>query len=219
MESVIKFSFPCITYKCSLNKKGRRRYGSLEELLSTQEGIKSTVGMPNGTQELHIDVRNSVHYTSFVEFDLEKDNIIHNLKKLNNEAQWFGLLKYNIIEYKEGGFFKEHQDKQIKPTHYGTLLVFPPALGEFAHTGGELILDRGKFKFNSSENTEWTFIAFQTNIVHECKEVLSGRRIVFKTELYSGIPIERIIEQPPPSPPHYVDGSLYNKDFDEEYED
>ena len=217
MESVIKFSFPSVTYKCSLNKKGRRRYGSLEELLATQEGIKSTVGMPNGLQELHIDVRNSVHYTSFVEFDLEKDSIIHNLKNLNNEAKWFGLLKYNIIEYKAGGFFKEHQDKQIKPTHYGTLLVFPPAIGEFAHKGGELTLDRGKFKFNSSENTEWTFIAFQTNIFHECKEVLSGRRIVFKTELYSDIPIKRIVIKQ--EKPHYVDGSLYNKDFDEEYED
>ena len=217
MESVIKFTFPSVTYKCSLNKKGRRRYGSLEELLATQEGIKSKVGMPNGLQELHIDVRNSVHYTSFVEFDLEKDSIIHNLKNLNNEAKWFGLLKYNIIEYKAGGFFKEHQDKQIKPTHYGTLLVFPPAIGEFAHAGGELILARGKFKFNSSENTEWTFIAFQTNIFHECKEVLSGRRIVFKTELYSDIPIKRIVIKQ--EKPHYVDGSLYNKDFDEEYED
>ena len=217
MESVIKFTFPSVTYKCSLNKKGRRRYGSLEELLATQDGIKSTVGMPNGSQELHIDVRNSVYYTSFVEFDLEKDSIIHNLKNLNNEAKWFGLLKYNIIEYKAGGFFKEHQDKQIKPTHYGTLLVFPPAIGEFAHTGGELILDRGKFKFNSSENTEWTFIAFQTNIFHECKEVLSGRRIVLKTELYSDIPIKRFVIKK--EQPHYVDGSLYNKDFDEEYED
>ena len=217
MESVIKFTFPSVTYKCSLNKKGRRRYGSLEELLATQDGIKSTVGMPDGSQELHIDVRNSVYYTSFVEFDLEKDSIIHNLKNLNNEAKWFGLLKYNIIEYKAGGFFKEHQDKQIKPTHYGTLLVFPPALGEFAHTGGELILDRGKFKFNSSENTEWTFIAFQTNIFHECKEVLSGRRIVLKTELYSDIPIKRIVIKK--EEPYYVDGSLYNKDFEKDYED
>ena len=162
-------------------------------------------------------VRNSVHYTSFVEFDLEKDSIIHNLKNLNNEAKWFGLLKYNIIEYKAGGFFKEHQDKKIKPTHYGTLLVFPPAIGEFAHAGGELILNRGKFKFNSSENTEWTFIAFQTNIFHECKEVLSGRRIVFKTELYSDIPIKRIVIKK--EEPYYVDGSLYNKDFEKDYED
>jgi len=65
------------------------------------------------------------------------------------------------------------------------MLIFPPAVGEFAHTGGELVLDRDKFRFDSSKNTEWTFIAFQTNLFHECKEVLSGQRIVLKAELYS----------------------------------
>ena len=190
MESIIKFSFPSLTYKCSLNLRGRRRYGTLEELLATQPGVISTVGMPDGSRELNTGVRNSVHYTSFVEFDLETDSVIYNLRNLNNQAEWFGLLKYDIIEYKTGGFFKEHQDRQINSTHYGTLLVFPPAVGDFTHTGGELILDRGKFQFDSSKNTEWTFIAFQTNILHECKEVLSGRRIVLKTELYSGTPIE-----------------------------
>ena len=190
MESIIKFSFPSLTYKCSLNLRGRRRYGTLEELLATQTGVISTVGMPDGSRELNTGVRNSVHYTSFVEFELETDSVIYNLRNLNHQAEWFGLLKYDIIEYKTGGFFKEHQDRQIKSTHYGTLLVFPPAVGDFTHTGGELILDRGKFQFDSSKNTEWTFIAFQTNTFHECKEVLSGRRIVLKTELYSGTPIE-----------------------------
>ena len=191
MESIVKFSFPTLTYKCSLNTTGRRRYGTLEELLSIQKGVISTIGMPDGSRELHTDVRNSIHYTSFIKFDLITDSVIHNLINLNNEAEWFGLLKYDIIEYKAGGFFKEHQDRQIKSTHYGTLLVFPPAIGVFAHTGGELILDRGKFQFDSSKNTEWTFIAFQTNVFHECKEVLSGRRIVLKTELYCGTPVER----------------------------
>jgi len=171
--------------------RGRRRYGTLEELLATQKGVISTVGMPDGSRELHTDVRNSVHYTSFVKFDLEIDRVIYHLINLNDHAEWFDPLKYDIIEYKTGGFFKEHQDKQIKSTHYGTLLIFPPALGEFAHTGGELILDRGKFQFDSSKNMEWTFIAFQTDTFHECKEVLSGRRIVLKTELYSVMPIKR----------------------------
>ena len=190
MESIIKFSFPSLTYKCSLNLRGRRRYGTLEELLATQTGVISTVGMPDGSRELNTGVRNSVHYTSFVDFELETDSVIYNLRNLNYQAEWFNLLKYDIIEYKTGGFFKEHQDRQINSTHYGTLLVFPPAVGDFTHTGGELILDRGKFQFDSSKNTEWTFIAFQTNTFHECKEVLSGRRIVLKKELYSGTPIE-----------------------------
>ena len=191
MESIVKFSFPSLTYKCSLNKKGRRKYGTLDDLLATQGGVISTVGLPDGTRDLQTDIRNSVHYISFVKFDLEMDSVTNNLIKLNPEAEWFGLLKYDVIEYKKGGLFKAHQDRQIKSTHYGTLLVFPPAVGEFAHTGGDLILDGGKFQFISSKNTEWTFIAFQTHTLHECKEVLSGRRIVLKAELYSGTPIER----------------------------
>lgn len=190
MEPFIKFSFPTLTYKCSLNVRGRRRYGTLEQLLAIQNGVIPTVGTPDGTRELDRGIRNSVHYSSFVQFDLETDTVIRNLVNLNEKAEWFGLLKYDIIEYKTGGFFKPHQDRQLKPTHYGTLLIFPPAVGDFTHTGGELILDRGKFQFDSSKNTEWTFIAFQTNIFHECKEVLSGRRIVLKTELYTGTPIE-----------------------------
>ena len=109
---------------------------------------------------------------------------------MNNDSltRWDNKQKYDIIEYLPGGFFKEHFDKKIKKTHYGTLLIFPPAIGRLAHTGGELIIDKGKFIFNSSTNTEWTFIAFHTYLPHECKEVLSGTRIVFKTELLMGSP-------------------------------
>lgn len=188
MEPVVQFSFPALTYKCSLNPRGRRRYGSLEELLRTQTGVVSTVGMPDGTNQVQNDIRNSVRYTSVVEFDIYPDIVIEHLAKLvldENEADWSESSKYDVIEYKTGGFFREHQDAQRKLNHYGTLLIFPPALGEFAHTGGELVLDRGNFRFDSSKNTEWTFIAFQTNLFHECKEVLSGRRLVLKTELYS----------------------------------
>jgi hypothetical protein len=188
MESIVQFTFPALTYKCSLNPRGRRRYGTLEELLLTQTGIVSTVGMPDGTNQVQNDIRNSVRYTSVVEFDIYTESVLEHLAKLvsdDNEAEWTSSSKYDVIEYKTGGFFREHQDAQRKPNHYGTLLIFPPAVGEFAHTGGELVLDRGKFRFDSSKNTEWTFIAFQTNLFHECKEVLSGRRIVLKTELYS----------------------------------
>jgi len=192
MESVVKFSFPTLTYKCSLNRRGRRRYGTLEELIATQTGITSTVGAPDGSREFHIGVRNSVHYTSFVKFDLESDSVIHHLAKLDDDAEWENQVKYDIIEYKTGGFFKEHRDRRLTSSHYGTLLIFPPAIGDFAHTGGELVLDHGKFQFDTSKNTEWTFIAFQTDTFHECKEVLSGRRVVLKTELYSRITIQPV---------------------------
>jgi hypothetical protein len=56
----------------------------------------------------------------------------------------------------------------------------------FAHTGGEFLLtkqDGSHYVFESSKNTEWTCIAFHPEQPHSCKEVLSGKRIVLKTEL------------------------------------
>lgn len=145
--------------------------------------------------------RKSYKYSSTVDFDLDPELVKIHLQKLvyepndlyePTEVYWEKKQKYDIIKYLPGGFFKEHTDKQIKKTHYGTLLIFPPAIDNIKHTGGELIIDKGRFSFNSSTNTEWTFIAFHTNLPHECKEVLSGTRIVFKTELYSARPTLRI---------------------------
>ena len=191
MESIVSFSFPELNYKCSLNPKGRKRYGNLEQLLDSRPGVPSTVGLPDGSKKELPNVRLSYKYLSTVELNLEPILVTSQLQKLVDEnclTTWKNKQKYDVIEYLPGGFFKEHFDKKIKKTHYGTLLIFPPAVGRLAHTGGELIIDKGKFIFNSSTNTEWTFIAFHTYLPHECKEVLSGTRIVFKTELLLAYP-------------------------------
>ena len=191
MEQFVSFSFPELNYKCSLNPKGRKRYGNLEQLLDSRPGVPSTVGLPDGSNKELKDIRLSYKYSSTIEFNLDPILVTTQLQKLvNNDSltRWDNKQKYDVIEYLPGGFFKEHFDKKIKKTHYGTLLIFPPAIGRLAHTGGELIIDKGKFIFNSSTNTEWTFIAFHTYLPHECKEVLSGTRIVFKTELLMGCP-------------------------------
>jgi hypothetical protein len=159
-------------------------------------GVISTVGMPDGSNNELPNIRKSYKYSTIVEFDLDPILVEIHLRKLvenydDNKTYWMNKQNYDIIEYLPGGFFKEHCDKQIKKTHYGTLLIFPPALGRFAHTGGELVINKGLFCFDSSSNTEWTFIAFHTNLPHECKEVLSGTRIVFKTELYCLQPVLR----------------------------
>lgn len=195
MESIVSFTFPELNYKCSLNLTGRKRYGNIEQLLDSGIGILSTVGMPDGSNNELLDIRMSYKYNSIVEFDLDPTLVEIHLRKLvddnynNDKNYWTNKQNYDIIEYLPGGFFKEHCDKQIKKTHYGTLLIFPPALGRLAHTGGELVINKGLFCFDSSSNTEWTFIAFHTNIPHECKKVLSGTRIVFKTELYCLQPV------------------------------
>jgi hypothetical protein len=182
----VSFSFPELNYVCSLNPIGRKRYGNLEQLLESGTGVSSTVGMPDGSRYELPDIRKSFKYQSIVEFDLDPILVNEHLEKLIEDGfpSWENKQKYDIIEYLPGGFFKEHCDKQVKKTHYGTLLIFPPALGKLEHTGGEFIIDKGRFRFDSSKNTEWTFIAFHTNLPHECMEILSGTRVVFKTELY-----------------------------------
>lgn len=201
MESIVKFTLPEVNYKCSLNLRGRKRYGTLNQLLDTGICMPSTVGMPDDSNIELPDFRKSYKYNSTIDFDIDPELVKIKLQKLLSktddlyeptEVYWDKKQKYDIIKYLPGGFFKEHTDKQIKKTHYGTLLIFPPAIDTLKHTGGELIIDKGRFIFNSSTNTEWSFIAFHTNLPHECKEVLSGTRIVFKTELYSTRPILRI---------------------------
>ena len=211
MELFTLFTFPTLSYKCSLNPRGRRRYGSLEQLIALGNGIPSTVGHPDGSRQARPDFRSSIKHTSFIEVDLDPVIVNNNLQSLVQEdarSIWSNKQKYDILEYTVGGFFKEHRDKQLHKQHYGTLLIFPPAVGDFAHTGGELLLDGGKFTFESSRNREWIFLAFQTNIPHECKEVISGKRIVFKTELYS-------TKNTPEYdfPPTIVDGGFHRFDF------
>ncbi len=223
VKKIIQFSFPELTYKCSLNNNstGRKKYGTIEQLLSTNSGINSTVGLQDGSNVELPDVRKSVKYNSIVEFsNIDPEIVESHLLQLvdNDKAYWATKHKYEIIEYSKGGFFKPHMDKQIKKTHYGTLLIFPPAVGELAHSGGRLIMDNGKFIFDSSKNTEWTFIAFHTNVLHECTEILSGKRVVFKTELYATKPIYHYSKSYP-----IVDGSLkyiniINNDLESDFE-
>jgi hypothetical protein len=188
MESIVTFSYPTVSYRCSLNPRGRRCYGTLEDLFRTKSGVPSTVGMADGSTVERTDLRNSLKYSSVVEFDLDAEKINEQFQTLlpdSVRSLWNSTQKYDILEYSEGGFFQQHQDKQLHKHHYGTLLIFPPAVGEFAHTGGELLLDEGRFIFESGSNRDWTFLAFQTHLPHECKKVTSGKRIVLKTELYS----------------------------------
>ena len=198
MQSIVKFGFHELVYRCVLNHIGRRRYGTLEQLLQTDLGVPSTVGLQNGNNVPMPEFRNSTKFNTLVEFGLDSEDVTKHLEMLLDEddvlPHWMAAAKYDVIEYNTGGFFKEHQDKQIKSTHYGTLLIFPPAVGPFAHTGGDLILDKGRFIFSSSKNKQWTFIAFHTHLPHECLEVLSGKRVVLKTELFGSRPVGNMIE-------------------------
>jgi hypothetical protein len=94
--------------------------------------------------------------------------------------------KYEVIVYEPGGFFRPHRDRRTGPKHYGTLLIFPPATGAFAHVGGDLVFEEeGAQVFQSSTVAQWTFLAFRHGVLHECQPVISGRRVVIKAELHT----------------------------------
>ena len=208
MESIVSFSFTELTCKFSLNRRGPRKYGNLNDLLTSGTGVPSTVGLADGTDALRQDIRLSTRFTSFVVFDIEKFNpntVDEKLKPLDSTVYWEPSTHYSVIEYGPGGFFSEHTDKKQKRNHCATLLIFPPAVDDLAHTGGELILDRGRFRFDSSTNREWTFVAFHTELPHECLPVTSGKRVVLKTELYSKSVVQRDM---PEIRPVVCDGSL-----------
>lgn len=189
-KSLVSFSLP-VSYRCSLVSAGggRRKYQPLETLLN-EEGEYSTVGTSNGRAFLP-DLRNSRCYRVEFDFTLDYRRAVAWLAELvepgAGPVRWLPKNHiFDVIRYEAGGFFKEHRDKLIDHDHYATLLIFPPAIGEFAHSGGDLVLredDGSVFHFQSSTNMEWRFIAFHPHLRHECLPVLSGRRVVIKTEL------------------------------------
>jgi len=199
MESIVQFELDIVVCRCALNKRGRRRYGSLGDLLSTDMWSGSTVGTEDGNVMLP-EIRKSKHFRTVMEFAMDFNNVETNLRRLvpkdkEQFVRWFDSdTVYDVIEYLPGGFFKEHVDSNLHSRHYATILIFPPAVGQFAHTGGELLITDQKgvrFTFESSRNRKWTFVAFHLGLKHECRPVLSGKRVVIKAELlYSRLTLE-----------------------------
>lgn len=118
--------------------------------------------------------------------------------------------RWQLHAYDVGGFFARHTDGQKDPSHFGTLLLFPPAqlddkmsrghdaavkikrlneqppTVEPAFAGGTLILyPHGKMpvRIEPASFKCWTLVAFHLDVAHECTPVTVGRRFVFKTEL------------------------------------
>ena len=186
INNVNIFNVPIVDYKCSLNETGRKKYGKINDLYFEQ---KSRVGTKYGHIELP-EIRKSKYISSifaFVGNELE-DFVMEKIKFLapNDSVIWNKKLKYIVLEYKEGDFFSEHIDNKKNKNHCGTLLIFPPAINELQHTGGDFIIenDESDLIIPSWNNKDWKFVVFPTQLKHACHKVLSGRRIVIKTELF-----------------------------------
>jgi len=188
MESIIVTYLSENSVRCSLNTHGRPRYGTLEELLLTPSS-PSTVGTPMGNI-IDNTMRQSKRYKARIDFTMIPELSVFQplLKNLAQKVSW--PVKFDVITYGTGDHFTEHRDFVTKKSHCATLLIFPPQAN--THTGGTLTIkrqDNTEFTFESSKNTVWTFIAFHPNLRHSCSPVLSGQRIVFKTDMHFTGPI------------------------------
>lgn len=185
----ISFNLPHLNFKCSLNEIGRPKYGTLEQLIDTEfkncqvgtnEGYKNLPNFRVGKfKKTRLKVENSIELNNLITIKIIEMIPGYSIYDLDFDIDG----KYKILKYKENDFFNKHRDKVYNNRHFGTLLFFPPSINNFKHTGGELILN-DNFEFKSSTNEEWKCIVFTNDTIHEVKKILSGNRIVLKTELY-----------------------------------
>ena len=216
-NSIVIFDVEISDYKCN-NIKNNSSDSRISDLVFDN---KSKVGTPYGRIEIP-EIRKSTFCTSI--FDLKGPSTKRNLKQLVIEnikhivpkddidnIYWNTKLKYTVLEYNKGDFFLEHSDSKKNKKHYATLLIFPPSENDLLHTGGNLIIktDVTDVVFCSSLNNmktsngndNWKFVAFHSNLKHECLPLLSGRRVVLKTELmFKTNHFKHFIEPPSPEP-------------------
>ena len=216
-DKVKVFDVPIVDYKCSLNEKGRKKYGKFEDLNFKNN---SKVGTKYGYIDLP-EIRKSKYIKSIIEFEGNniEEIVMENIKSLSSDEilEWDRKLKYTVLEYKEGDFFSEHRDKNINKKHFGTLLIFPPAIDSLEHSGGDLILENGIWDLviPSSNNKKWKFVTFHTDIKHACLKVTKGKRLILKTELFKK---KKFNYQKMPSPVCMDGGIIFSSD-DEPCED
>lgn len=166
------------------------KWDSLEKLLK-RPFEKCNVGTKNGSFYLPSSRMGSFRNTEIIFENRNQLNFLiqNKLEELFSkdfdyvEDLGFDInTKYKVLKYQENDFFKRHQDSIRSTLHYGTLLIFPPATDELEHKGGKLVFDDKEFE--SSSNNKWKAIILLCETYHEVEKIISGQRIVLKTELF-----------------------------------
>lgn len=170
------------SYTRTNNKLYKEEMGIISDLLNNEQPVDSWFGSSSGNK-VNPNVRSSKVYTT--ELKMDKNIYLDGFKRicpsyLHQAIKWSDSKHVSMIVYREGDFFKKHTDTKKNNKHFATILLFPPC--EF--TGGVLEIERTDgttFQFAGSK-TDWNLIIFEPTLKHSCSEVLSGERIVFKTE-------------------------------------
>jgi predicted 2-oxoglutarate/Fe(II)-dependent dioxygenase YbiX len=195
----ITFDLPDIKCKYLIDEN---EYGSLTDLLQ-KPFEQCKVGKKDGDYDLP-EVRSGKFRNTKIVFENQKELNLLILSQLE-EFSWLRRYKeylefdinnnYQVLKYEENDFFNRHQDNISNIRHFGTLLIFPPAIGELEHQGGKLVLDEINDEFDSSSNTSWKAVILFCEIFHEIEKVTSGQRVVLKTKLLFNEDYDSDIEQ------------------------
>jgi len=182
-----------ITEKEYSNRKGGRSYylsrdkkmyiyerGKILDLLSNEQPEDSWCGSLSGNN-VEPNVRSSKKYSTNIECNPQF--FLDALKRISPEylhpaIKWEKREYGSLLVYREGDFFKKHTDTKHSKEHYATVLLYPPA----TFTGGVLEIekpDNTVFRFEGSP-TDWNLIIFEPTLKHQCSEITSGERYVFK---------------------------------------
>ena len=195
----VTFDLPDIKCKYLIDEN---EYGSLTDLLQ-KPFEPSKVGKKDGDYHLP-EIRSGKFRNTKIVFENQKELNSLILSQLE-EFSWLRSYKeyldfdinndYQVLKYEENDFFNRHQDSITTKRHYGTLLIFPPAIGELEHQGGKLVLDEINDEFDSSSNTSWKAVILFCEIFHAIEKVTSGQRVVLKTKLLFNEDYDSDIEQ------------------------
>lgn len=92
-------------------------------------------------------------------------------------------IELTLYKYDEGDFFAQHVDRQRSENHAYTLLILPPCNNNTHNwfEGGNLIIGSSVIKCSSI--TDYTYLIFNIDILHELEPILKGTRYVFKSQL------------------------------------
>eukprot|EP01083_Nonionella_stella_P118142 352605_1 len=110
--------------------------------------------------------------------EIELANIIRFLPQKILSKYECKHLFHEIVVYEPGGYFGKHVDSMVDEYDYTLLLILPTE-----YEGGELLIEDKVIRSNPSA---WQSILFYKHIEHECKEILSGYKIVFKMHFCFG---------------------------------
>ncbi|GBU10173.1 hypothetical protein AwWohl_13110 [Gammaproteobacteria bacterium] len=131
------------------------------------------------TQEIHADQLDVQYDEEVLEQMLLKIRDSLNLPKHSRLIPHL----HNLLIYREGQFFKPHQDSEKVPRMIATMVVVLPS----AHIGGALLVHHGKLsrEFTSENLAEKNIkvAAFYADCPHEVLEVTKGYRVALTYNL------------------------------------